>query len=97
MHFFRASTYYYRRWAKECEKTTNINLRQFIWRQRVVRAITEVLKSHGLPLHWEVIVNMVHDRFPSLVAADTSIYNLLISDKDTFRGYGEGIYGLVAW
>jgi hypothetical protein len=97
MHFFRASPAYYRQWKSDWQKGGHNSLRQFIWRRRVSRAIVEILKGHGLPLHWEVIVDMVHDYFPYLKAADGSIYNTLINDKDIFRGYGEGIYGLSEW
>lgn len=58
-------------------------------------AIRRVLQEHGRPLHWDIIVAMVRDRFPKMRRyAPDLIYGVLAASKDDFERVEPGVYWL---
>ena len=64
-------------------------------RRRVVvsAALEDALRSHGTPLHWQVLQRMVEHRL-RVVITPQETYLTLNRFQDRFRALGEGVYAL---
>ena len=57
--------------------------------------IRNVIKEHGRPLYWDIIVAMVQAREPQL--SRLMIYSILSSCSADFTAVERGVYGLAEW
>jgi hypothetical protein len=62
------------------------------WERRLVDAIDEALRDHGIPLHYSVIAGMIVDRHPELTKSENTVYNVIVTNKDKFRAVSPGVY-----
>ncbi|MBE2233208.1 MAG: hypothetical protein IAE85_06930 [Anaerolinea sp.] len=60
--------------------------------RRLVGAIQAELRSHGRPLHYSVIAQIVTDRHPSLDATEAMIIKVLARYPDVFNRVEVGVY-----
>jgi DNA-directed RNA polymerase alpha subunit len=59
--------------------------------------LIQILSKAGIPMHYKD-VHKAHNRaYPSHMVADSTIYNRLNRNPDTFVNTGDGIFGLVEW
>jgi tetratricopeptide (TPR) repeat protein len=61
-------------------------------RDRIIEAIYHELKSHGRPLHYEVITRIMKDRYPKLHLNGRKISRLMSWHPDKFEWVDRGVY-----
>ena len=57
--------------------------------------IRKVIREHGRPLYWDIVVAMVQSRAPHL--SRQVIYSVLSSCSADFTAVEHGVYGLAEW
>lgn len=62
---------------------------------RLRELIRTVIREHGRPMYWDIIVSMVQARNPGI--STHMVYTLLNSCETHFATFGFGVYGLVEW
>lgn len=60
-------------------------------------ALSKILREHGRPLHWEVLCQIIRDRFPDFQYSDQVIYQALRQHKERFNPVTRGVYALAEW
>ncbi len=61
-------------------------------RAGLARLLEQILSSHGLPLHWEVLARMVRAKRSDLNISDQEIWRTLSGDKSRFQRVDAGVY-----
>jgi len=61
-------------------------------RNNVVNAIHTELKSHGRPLHYDVLTKIIQDRYPHLELTALNIVHFMAWHPEKFERVDEGVY-----
>jgi hypothetical protein len=68
---------------------------RWLRRQRaLLGAMCRELQSHGRPLHYTVLAQMIAHRFPHVGASESSVLHMLAGHPEKFEKVGEGVYWL---
>lgn len=59
---------------------------------RLVRALQSELLTHGRPLHYSVVAQIISDRHPDLSATETAIVKVLAQHPEMFNRLEAGVY-----
>jgi hypothetical protein len=62
--------------------------------ERLIGTLETALRSHGRPLHWEVLLRMARDANLGFHISPQAIYLALSRRKDLFDAVATGVYGL---
>ena len=63
-------------------------------RERRINAVVQVLQRHKLPMHWELVAQIVEDQEPKLFPSHWSVRSVLTRNPDQFSEDSSGSYFL---
>jgi hypothetical protein len=62
------------------------------YRDSIIDAIYSELKSHGRPLHYEVLARIIHDRYPKLKLVPWRVLKIMTAHPEKFSWVDTGVY-----